>query len=230
MAKKKLLVVDDDPQTCDLYEGIFQAELEVVRANSGDAAIREAILQRPDCILLDVMMPDMGGYVVLEILKSMQQTKLVPVIIVSGKAREEAWKVAQEIGAFDYLRKPSHVKEARHAVYRALRVAPRERRRASRVAMKMPVVVRGRDEAGRAFEFTGHTVNVSRFGALIAWPTKIPPGSLIDIHKTAGAVEDGRRAESIAARVVWIDPAATAGPYHHGIEFLSFTANWVVKL
>ncbi len=59
MDGKRLLVVDDDQQICDLFVGIFGDEFEVMQAKSGEEALKKAVLDHPNGILLDVMMDSM---------------------------------------------------------------------------------------------------------------------------------------------------------------------------
>jgi putative two-component system response regulator len=227
MSQKKILIVDDEVQIRTLLAETLGDQYEVLIARSGEEAIRMAVLDRPSCILLDVMMPQMGGFMLCEILKSLKQTRLIPILLVSAKPRDEVWPLAQELGAFDYLEKPFSVDEIREKVERTLAEAPTERRRVPRVRMRIPIIIRGRlnDED---FEIQSETEDVSRFGALVRLPFKIPVGEDIELHQAASSPKQSQVVPT-KARVVWTVESGELGPYHHGLEFLTPSAQWVIN-
>lgn len=113
--KPVLLVVDDLVSNIqELYE-IFKDDYEVCMATTGSDAIAFCERQKPDLILLDIVMPEMDGYAVCQRLKSNPLTKGIPLIFVTAKydLEEEARGFAE--GAVDFIRKPfhSHVVRAR---------------------------------------------------------------------------------------------------------------------
>jgi len=111
--KKKMLVVDDDPEVVDLLKEIFTAQnFIVISAGNGDEAIKKVREEKPDFILLDVVLPGLNGFEVCRILKQDRATHSIPIIMISGKAMETTDKVAGfDAGADDYLTKPFETKE-----------------------------------------------------------------------------------------------------------------------
>lgn len=108
MDKKKILVVDDDDQIAKMYIthlGIkgFAAK----RVNNGEDALSETLDYKPDLILLDVMMPKISGFDVLDILKNTEQTKDIPVIMLTALSGQDDRDRAQKLGADEYLEKSS---------------------------------------------------------------------------------------------------------------------------
>jgi len=107
MINKKILVVDDESQLVDMVSMRLKANsYEVVSANSGREGIEKARQQKPDLILLDVLMPEMDGYQALGALKKDSQTKLIPVIMFTAKSQLEDVARASELGVEDYIVKP----------------------------------------------------------------------------------------------------------------------------
>jgi DNA-binding response OmpR family regulator len=227
MDKRRLLVVDDEPQIRRLVSEAFAAQYEVFTAGTGEEAIRRAVLDRPNCILMDVMMPQMGGFMLCEIFKSMRQTKLIPIILMSGKPRQMVWPMAQEMGILDYVEKPFSIERMSNSLKRALRESPVERRRAPRVTMKIPIIVKGTDESGSDFEVGGETGDVSRLGALVRLPVRVPVGGLIEIRQ-AGIPSSGTPSLLTEARVAWNDQVKPSGPFLHGCEFSSASSEWII--
>lgn len=226
MDRKRLLVVDDEPQIGELLFQVFDSQYDVLTARSGEEAIKRAVTEQPHCILMDVMMPQMGGFVLCEILKSIKQTQLIPILMVSSKPRKEVWGLAQEIGAFDYVEKPFSINRICTAVHRALNEAPTERRRAPRIKMKIPIIVRGKNALQRDFEVFSETEDVSQVGALIQLPFLIPIGTRVELSQAYFPPFD-KIALTTRARIVWNNQEGDSGPYLHGLEYLSPATHWV---
>ncbi len=105
LASKKVLLVDDDPLIIRMYQLNFTRNgYEVITAFDGEGAVMSAKKDKPDIILLDLMMPKMNGVETLKILKNDADTKDIPVIILSNLGdSQDDMKKAKEMGALDYL-------------------------------------------------------------------------------------------------------------------------------
>ncbi len=228
MDRKRLLVVGEEPQMGEWITSAFSTHFEVMMARSGKDAIQKAVLGHPSCLLLDVLMPQMSGFMLCEILKSISQTKRIPILLVGTKPRDEVWTMAKEMGALDYIEQPFSIEKISSALSRALEAAARERRRAPRVTMKIPIVIRGKDAFDRRFEVSAETVDVSRHGALMTLPVRIPVGELVEIFQ-AYAPAENRMAIRAIARVVWNDDDEVIGPNCHGLEFIEPSSAWILK-
>jgi len=102
-----ILIVDDLAENLRVLSGLLSAEHRVLAATSGEAALRIANGEnKPDLILLDVMMPKMDGYEVLRQLKRNQATQTIPVIFVTALADEQDEEHGLRLGAVDYITKP----------------------------------------------------------------------------------------------------------------------------
>ncbi|MGR5268162.1 HD-GYP domain-containing protein [Vibrio astriarenae] len=105
--KLTVLVVDDTPENIEVLAGALGKEYRIKAANNGHVAIKIAQMQpAPDLILLDIMMPDMDGYEVCEILKSQPNTAHIPIIFVTAKISPEDEIRGLQLGAVDYITKP----------------------------------------------------------------------------------------------------------------------------
>lgn len=104
---KKILIVDDEAELVDLVKIRLEAVgYEVIKAFDGQEGLDKAKLERPDLILLDIMMPKMDGYKVCGLLKMDARFKTIPVILFSAKAQKEDAQMAKEVGADLYITKP----------------------------------------------------------------------------------------------------------------------------
>ena len=123
----KVLIADDEPNQIELISyNLKQAGFEVTHASDGQKALHMAENILPDIIVLDWMMPVMSGIEVCKTLRSMAETKDIPVIMLSARGEEGDKTLGLDIGADDYMTKPFSPKElvARiHAVLRRSRPA-----------------------------------------------------------------------------------------------------------
>ncbi len=101
---KKLLLVEDDDSLATVYTIRLEAEgFTVRRVHNGEDALTAALEMRPDLILLDVMMPKVSGFDVLDILRNTPETTNVKVIMLTALSQESDKKRAQDLGVNDYL-------------------------------------------------------------------------------------------------------------------------------
>ena len=103
----KILVVDDDPNLRVLLRQMLELRgFEVVDAEDGEDALNVVAEAKPDAVVLDVMMPIMDGITVCKRLRSQPETAQLPIIMLSGKASQEAVEEGLQAGANKYLCKP----------------------------------------------------------------------------------------------------------------------------
>ena len=100
MAKGRILVVDDEVYIVHILDFSLGMEgYEVVTALDGEQALEKVAQQKPDLIVLDIMMPKLDGYETCKALKSKDETKDIPVILLSAKGRNVDQKTGFEVGA-----------------------------------------------------------------------------------------------------------------------------------
>jgi DNA-binding response OmpR family regulator len=103
----RILAVDDEPALTALLEyHLKRAGHNVCTAVNGWEAIEQIQHQRPDIILLDLMLPDLDGFGVCEILRRDPATATIPIIIISAWASLDSRNLGLELGALDYITKP----------------------------------------------------------------------------------------------------------------------------
>jgi two-component system sensor histidine kinase/response regulator len=110
--KNKILIVDDAVDTVELLKKRFHSEgYDTAEAYDGEEALKKVEEYNPDLIVLDVMMPKLDGYQVCHRLKANENTKYIPVLMLTAKGEIENKVKGLEIGADDYLAKPFDYKE-----------------------------------------------------------------------------------------------------------------------
>lgn len=101
---KKILLVEDDDALASVYMTRLQAEgFELKRVPNGEDALATALQFRPDLILLDVMMPKVSGFDVLDILRNTPETNNIKVIMLTALSQDSDKERATQLGADDYL-------------------------------------------------------------------------------------------------------------------------------
>ncbi len=127
-----VLVADDDPFNLRLLAELCEAAgYDVVACANGKEVLDAVAKERPDLVLLDVEMPELDGFEVMEALKANDDLASIPVILVTGAEEIEARERGLALGADDYVTKPYRVFEIQQRIRNALRVSFAESRAAA---------------------------------------------------------------------------------------------------
>jgi len=169
---KKILVVDDKQELRTLLKSYFNQEgYEVVLAGDGREALFVARDEKPDLILLDLMMPEMGGY---DFMRAYSRERETPIIILTARLEENDKVIGLELGADDYVTKPFSLRELTARVRAVLR-------RVEKGSSGQEILRAGNlqlDRSGRTITVDGQTVDLtpSEFdllAALMAVPGRV---------------------------------------------------------
>lgn len=118
----RILVVDDEPNNVEILEKRLRSSgHKTIPAFNGMEALRLAVREIPDLIILDVMMPGMSGYEICRELKSNPVTREIPVLFLTARAEVDDRVEGLQLGASDYISKPFHPRELMARVNNALR-------------------------------------------------------------------------------------------------------------
>lgn len=120
MGKKKILIVDDDKTILVIIKGILEEEYDIVGVTGGEMAISYLRDNIPDLILLDVAMPDMDGYQVMDIIRDGYKMTDIPIVFLTGINDPEEEVRAFEHGADDFISKPVNGKVMLHRIKRLI--------------------------------------------------------------------------------------------------------------
>jgi two-component system alkaline phosphatase synthesis response regulator PhoP len=109
MMPKKILVVDDEPKIAEICQDYLKASgYEVVTARTGPDGLSAARRERPDLVVLDLMLPEMDG---LDVCRTLRRESDVPIIMLTARVEETDKLIGLEIGADDYITKPFSPRE-----------------------------------------------------------------------------------------------------------------------
>ena len=107
-----ILVIDDDPVHIRLIEKVLTQEgYRVLSTDDAPLGLETAIKERPDLIVLDVMMPIINGFNICRLMKSEEGVKDIPIILLTSRITEEDQRIGWEVGANGYMLKPLNTAE-----------------------------------------------------------------------------------------------------------------------
>jgi len=107
MPEKRILVVDDEAELVKAVQIRLEHEgHEVLTAHDGQEGLEKARKEKPDLIILDLMLPKMDGYKVCGLLKADTRYSKIPIIMFTARAQESDVKMGKEVGANAYITKP----------------------------------------------------------------------------------------------------------------------------
>lgn len=113
----KILVIEDEAESRDIFIDSLEAEgFEAIAAENGLVGIQQAQEHLPDLVLCDILMPELDGYGVLTMLRQNPLTAIIPFIFLSAKSTKTEVRKGMNLGADDYLTKPSTVEELLEAI------------------------------------------------------------------------------------------------------------------
>lgn len=129
MFKKKILIIDDTELMVKIITDILQAvDYDVISASNAVEGIRKVAEEKPDLVILDVVMPGMDGFEACRILRDDESNNLMPIIILTSKDNEDDKLTGLELGADDYIFKPFNPRELLSRVSNTLKRIERNRR------------------------------------------------------------------------------------------------------
>lgn len=186
--RKRLLVVDDEPTNLHVVRQILQDEYRLLFATDGAKALQLA-QQKPDLILLDVMMPGLDGYSVCERLKTDPVTARIPVIFVTALSESADEERGFALGGVDYIVKPLRAAVVRARVRTHLSLVRADELHASRLQIVQRL--------GRAAEYkdneTGkHVIRMSLYAKALAQALGCGAEWIDDLHNAAPMHDVGK--------------------------------------
>lgn len=145
----KILMIDDNLVNIKTAKNILQDEYKVATAISGESAFKILEQMTPDLILLDINMPDMDGFEVLEKLKTMDDLRAVPVIFLTADQSPEMESKALQTGAEDFVGKPFTPPVLKHRIARCIQVREYQKHLESMVQAQTEAILSQEKKMGR---------------------------------------------------------------------------------
>ena len=119
--KRKIVVADDELYIRLLVKDILGADYVVLEASNGEEAVSITRTQKPDLVLMDILMPKLDGYTACYTIKTDELTKEIPVVMLTGIGHELNKQLSQEMGAAGYITKPFNPEDLLDTVRQTVR-------------------------------------------------------------------------------------------------------------
>lgn len=217
-----VLIIEDDKAMRDLLRGKLGDEYQIVETGHAQEALALALQHRPDCILLDLMLAEFSGFELCQTFSSLSQTRLIPILVITGKPATEYREFCLNLGAADYFEKPIDFVRLKIVVDAVVERKPAERRKEVRIPVHVILKLAGKDMMGSKFEVLTVTENVGPTGFLASCGAPLKEGSVVEVFLGSKA---GRYAGP--ARVVRVDWQGS--PWQsYGFQFTQKPEQWIL--
>ncbi len=166
MPEPTILIVDDLPENVELIKSLFMGQpYQLLSAHSGEEALSLVTENKIDLVLLDVIMPGMDGFAVCERLKSQKETRLIPVIMVTGLEDSSSKLRGIKLGVDDFITKPVNIFElkARAASLIKLKQYTDQLENAESILFSLALTVEAKDPNTR-----GHCNRLANYGTMLS--------------------------------------------------------------
>jgi DNA-binding response OmpR family regulator len=220
--KKKLVVIDDDLRVRNLIRRRLQSTYELFDTGDPEEAFALVLANKPDAILLDLMMPGHTGFELCQSLNAVTYSAHIPIFIVSGEDGIKFKDHCKSLGACGYFEKPIDFAVLRESIESELSRRKVYRRVYGRVPFKATLKLVDRDENNNPKVEMVTTENISAGGFLCVSSTPLSIDAVLDVYLTG---QDQRYVGK--ARVV--RNAESEGPWQkYGFQFIQKTTDWLL--
>jgi DNA-binding response OmpR family regulator len=219
----KILVIEDDVEHRALIRERFRDAYEIIESGDAASALALALEHRPDCVLLDLGLPEYSGFEVCQTLTSLSTTRLIPILVITARPAEEYQEFCLNLGAADYFQKPLDFVRLRACVDSILEHGPKERRNEPRIRMQVTLRLSGQDAEQKDFSVLTATEDVSRNGFLASCGAPLKQGSVVEVYLKG----KGERFVGLA-RLVHAEWEGMPWA-KHGFQFLEGPDHWVLQ-
>lgn len=211
--KPLILMLDDNPVNLEELAGLVdEAGFEVLRAETGEVALVQAVAHLPDLILLDVLMPGMNGFAVCEHLKTIPSTRDIPVLFMTALADTADKLKGFQVGAVDYITKPFQYEEViarvqTHLTLQKLKLELQEKEeRLSRIFENAMDAIMTLDESGKIMLFNAAAEQMFRCKAADRIGRPVDRFLSPELYKTLINFRNGFPAD----KAIWVSEGLTA--------------------
>lgn len=177
----RLLIVDDDDAVRKVLRFRLKNSYEIIDTGSPEEALALALQQKPDAILLDLMMPKYSGFEVCQALSSMSFTQMIPIFIVSGESAQRYRDFCKNLGAKGYFQKPVDFEDLEGCLASVIGTKRLDRRSEARVKLRVILKLRGTDAKGELINLLTSTENVSAHGFLCGCDAALKEGAVVEV-------------------------------------------------
>jgi response regulator RpfG family c-di-GMP phosphodiesterase len=220
----KVLVVDDDETIRRMLRMRLADTYEIVDTGDPEQAVALTLEQKPDAILMDLMMPGFSGFELCQTLHTLSYTSRIPIFVVTGESGTKYKEHCASLGAKGFFQKPIDFAALKATLAAEMQTKLPERRKHKRVQMRVLLRLRGVGTDGKSFEQLTTTENLSAGGFLANCAATLAKGAVVEVFLTAGGHE------RFAGRAQAVRKESPGSPWQrYGFQFIETTSDWVLQ-
>jgi DNA-binding response OmpR family regulator len=218
----KILIVDDDEGMVSLFRTRLADSYELIETGDSEEALAISLKHKPDCIIVDLSLPKVGGLELCRTLTSLSTTSPIPIFVISARPASTYKDLCLSNGASEYFEKPVDFTRLRTRLSEVAKTQRRERRYQARARLELRLKLKVMDERGNAQEFLTVTEDVSARGFLCPCSGKLEPDTIVEVFVVAGGLER----EAGRARVAHVKWSGTPAQ-RYGFQFVEEPKGWI---
>lgn len=180
---QKLLIIDDDESVRKLLRFRLKNSYEVIETGSPEEALAVTLHEKPDAILLDLMMPKYSGFEVCQTIASLSFTQHIPIIIVSGESSANYKDFCESLGAKDYMQKPVDFDLLDKKLSKLINSSHNQEKNEPRVRLRVMLRLRPVDASSGGSEVLTPTETVSAGGFCCAYAGRMKEGDVVEVYQ-----------------------------------------------
>jgi CheY-like chemotaxis protein len=220
---KKLLIIDDDESVRKVLRFRLKDSFEIVDTGSPAEALALALQNKPDAILLDLMMPKYSGFEVCQTLSFLSFTQHIPILIVSGESSARYQDFCENLGAKGYFQKPVDIEALQRKLAKLMGEAHKNGQSEPRVRLRVMLKLHWDGPAGKPVELLTVTETVSIGGFLCGFQELIHEAAIVEVFLAKDAQHFVGN-----ARIVRLDWAGTPGQ-RADFQFVEKPTDWILR-
>ena len=219
----KLLIIDDDESVRKVMRFRLKDSFEIADTGSPEEALALALQNKPDAILLDLMMPKYSGFEVCRTLSDLSFTQHIPILIVSGESNARYQDFCESLGAKGYFQKPVDIEALKRRLAKVMEEAPKKGNVERRVTLRVMLKLRWPGPTGQPVELLTVSESVSANGFTCGFQKLIQEDAVVDVLLAKDAHHFVGK-----ARVVRLDWSGTPGQRAE-FQFVEKPSEWVLR-
>lgn len=220
----KLLIVEDEKAMRDLLRQRLEDNYEIIETGDASEALALTLQHKPDCVLLDLMIPKFTGFELCQTLSSFSFTRLIPIIVITSYPAAEYKDYCLSLGAKEYFEKPVDFALLRARLVEVVGKTQLERRTEVRARLKVILKLKGTDTKGGAFESLTMTEDISASGFVCGCANVLERDSIVEVFLTSGGIDR----QAGRARVIRVGWPNTPGQLY-GFRFIEKPTQWLLR-
>ncbi len=220
---RKILIVEDEKAVRDLLRRHLRGSYEIVETGDPTKALALALEKKPDCILLDLNLPNFSGLELCTIFSDLNVTQLIPVIIITGDPTARYEEISKILRVAGFMRKPLNFEELKKCIASVLEGKQAERRREARVKLNVSLRLSGHDSSGNSIDLLVVTDDVSANGFSCSCSAALHIASLVSV-----AITSGKERMVGRARIIRVEHRDTPRQ-KYGFLFVEKTKEWILQ-